>query len=381
MDGLAEKAAATPHEIFTLVSDPGKPAAPIPTSIERRCAIAHAGYLVSFFWASTARDSPASSSEYPGGESDPRAKSLGTMRFYSRSTRADCPIDPHMVDAAERQVRSWIKRLAKLDSGLKPVDPDVLRILSDGTAIRIIGPLQDVPTRGTIVYMSGLGSGKYEQPLIEELGRRGWWIVKIATPRVWWYESQPWYIGSRADIPNVAQKLAGVLDDLVAEPAYAAEAALDYLAEHHPEVPQSPLIMMGCSAGALVSPAIVARMPDRFDAAVLVGGGANLLEISQKSDLTDAGIRFAWPDDQPRGAWREELFREYLKFSKLDPYHTARFLRDKPVLMLQANLDITVPAENGWLLWQRLGRPDRYTHIGEHRTLFLTLGEQSNRAR
>jgi pimeloyl-ACP methyl ester carboxylesterase len=137
--------------------------------------------------------------------------------------------------------------------------------------------------------------------------------------------------------------------------------------------------MVGCSAGSLAATAVVARMPESFDAAVLVGSGANLLEISQTSDLTDGGIHLAWPDNQPVGPWREELFHQYLTYSTLDPYHTARFLRNKPTLLVQANLDRTVPASNGWLLWDRLGRPDRYTHVGEHRTLFLTLKGQSRR--
>ncbi len=317
--------------------------------------------------------------EFPGGDEDPRNKVFGSMRFTSWSLRSDKPADQRFTRYFERERRAAELHAKAAGVTLNPSNFPFSNLFAEGTSIRLIPPTGQKPACGTIVYIAGLGSATYEQPLIDELGRRGWWLVKIGTPRVWWYEAKPWMIESREDVPRVAEKLAAVMDDLVAEPAYAAEAALAYLEEHRPEIPVSPMVMMGCSAGALASVPVVARMPEKFDAAVLVGGGANLLEISQKSDLTDGGIHLAWPDGQPRGEWREELFRDYLKYSKLDPYHTAAYLRDKPTLMVQANLDLTVPAHNGWLLWDRLGRPDRYEHVGEHRTLFLTLGGQSKR--
>lgn len=317
--------------------------------------------------------------ELRGDDSNSAGRGVLGMRFYSFSEQRERPSDSRITQYAEKQFNSLNKRMADAGATLTPEDAEFLRVMSEGTSVRVVEPPPDAQVRGTIVYMAGLGSAEYEQPLIDELIRRGWWIVKVATPRVWWYESKPWMIASRVDIPAVAKKLAAVMDDLVAEPAYATEAALAYLREHRPDIPLSPLVMVGCSAGSLAAPAVVARMPERFNAAVLVGSGANLLEISQTSDLTDGGIHLAWPDDQPIGPWRRELFHQYLTYSTLDPYHTARFLRDKPTLLVQANLDLTVPASNGWLLWDRLGRPDRYVHVGEHRTLFLTLRGQSHR--
>ncbi len=317
--------------------------------------------------------------ELRGGDSGSVGRGVLGMRFYSFTEQSDRPSDLRVTEYAQKQFTALNKRLADSGATLTPEDAEFLRVMSEGTSVRVVEPPRDREVRGTIVYMAGLGSAEYEQPLIDELIRRGWWIVKVATPRVWWYESKPWMIASRADIPQVAKKLAGVMDDLVAEPAYATEAAIAYLREHRPDIPLSPLVMVGCSAGSLAAPAVVARLPESFSAAVLVGSGANLLEISQKSDLTDGGIHLAWPDNQPVGPWRTELFHQYLTYSTLDPYHTARFLRNKPTLLVQANLDLTVPASNGWLLWERLGRPDRYVHVGEHRTLFLTLKGQSQR--
>jgi pimeloyl-ACP methyl ester carboxylesterase len=371
-DGLEALCEFTPKAIYTLVSDGTPLDEKLPDYI--RSAVDRPAARILYCGVR----GPGLLRVFQSGRPTP-ARTSGTMRFVSYSTRTDLPKDPRITKYAERQVQELAARLKAETPGVKPADPAILAMLTEGTAVRIVEPTGKTPIRGTIVYMSGLGSIPYEQAIADELSARGWWLVRIATPRVWWYESKPWYIGSRADVPRVAQQLAGVLDDLVAEPAYAAQAALDYLAENRPEIPQSPLAIVGFSAGSLAAPAIVARTPDRFDAAVLIGAGANLLEISQKSDLTDGGIRLAWPDNQPRGEWRKELFRDYLEYSKLDPYHTAQFLRDKPVLTILANLDLTVPADNGWLLWDRLGRPDRYMHVGEHRTLFLTLHTQANR--
>jgi pimeloyl-ACP methyl ester carboxylesterase len=257
-----------------------------------------------------------------------------------------------------------------------------LRLAFEGTGILVMPPDEPEHGRGalgTVVHMAGLGSAAYERPLLEELRRRGWWIVSVSTPRVWWFEERAFHVGSRQRVPEVAAELAAEVDDLLAESAYAAEAAVDYLASRRPEVPLGRMVMLGCSAGALAAPAVVARMPERFSAMVLVGGGANLLEISQTSDLTNAGIALTWAPDAPRGPWRRELFAAYARASALDPYAVAPRLAGKPTLLVQANLDSTVPAHNGWLLWDRLGRPDRYVHTGGHRTLFLTLASQTDR--
>lgn len=302
------------------------------------------------------------------------------IRFVSYSTLEHPLTDTRLERRAQMSRKWWEQYLQSRGvTGLRLNDPDILKMTYEGTGIGIEPPTPGTTPRGTIVHMAGLGSYAYELPIIQELKDRGWWVLRVSTPRVWWFEARRFMIPSRDRVPEVARSLAKEIDDLLAESAYAAEGAIDYLARQRPEIPLSPMVMVGCSAGALATPAVVARMPEKFDAVVLVGGGANLLEISQRSDLTTAGISLAWPENQPRPDWRNRLFAEYLKFSKLDPYATAPVIRDKPVLMVHANLDSTVPADNGWLLWDRLGRPDRYVHVVGHRTLFLTLYTQSRR--
>ena len=301
------------------------------------------------------------------------------IRFVSFSNLSD-----RLTDRRFERWSRWLGHamgdyFRQTHAGVRPNDPRILSMLYEGTRLSLIPPAAGVHPAGLVVHMAGLGSLEWEQPVLDELTRRGWYILRVATPRVWWYEAKPFEINSESDIPGVAQKIAAMIDDVVAEPAYAAEAGLDFLAKLHPEVPRHPLVMLGCSAGALAAPAVVARLPDKFDAVVLVGGGANLLKISQESDLTDAGIRIKWPDDEVRPAWREQLFRQYLQASHLDPYYAARSMLDKPTLMLLASMDSTVPVGCGWLLWERLEKPEHYTFMLGHRFLFWVLGGQANR--
>jgi fermentation-respiration switch protein FrsA (DUF1100 family) len=66
----------------------------------------------------------------------------------------------------------------------------------------------------------------------------------------------------------------------------------------------------------------------------------------------------------------------YLAAAPLDGYHTAKVLRDKPVLMLHGALDRAVPAVLGDLLWERLGRPERESMQVGHEMLFLSVAEK-----
>lgn len=302
-------------------------------------------------------------------------RGFAPIRFVSYSLLTDRPMDQRI----KRFKRSLERPRRSNVDHVQINDPKVLSMMWEGTGISLVPPAKGVPVRGTIVHMPGLGSMQYEQPVLDLLTQRGWWILRISTPRFWWFEDTKFKIETQADINPAAQRLAAIVDDILAEPAYAAEAALKYLESQRSEVPQSPLMMLGCSAGALMMPTVAARLGDRVDGVVLVGGGANLLKISQESDLTDGGLRIQWPDESDRPAWRKQLLSEYLEHSRLDPYHTAPVLRGKPVLAVLADMDSTVPASCGRLLWERLGKPERYTHPLGHAFLFLTLSGQATR--
>jgi fermentation-respiration switch protein FrsA (DUF1100 family) len=297
-----------------------------------------------------------------GSETDPANRTISTgMRFYS-----GVEVDPGEPLAAPSNVG------IAPGSGRMASRPWVVNLR--GTWMRLDEPL-DGPARGLIVHLTSYGGYQYERPILQELRARGWavlWVdsstVRPETHRV---DVDP------ADVVPAAQQIAAQIDDRVAEIAYAVEAGLEYIARERSHIPLSPLVVTAYSAGALAAPTVVALMPDRVDGAVLVGGGANLLEIAQRSTLTDGGLKLVWKHGVPSSGDRQRLFDAYLKNVRLDPYWTALALRDKPVLVLHAIFDRIVPAANGDLLYERLGRPARVNFMLGHGLLFYRLPNQT----
>jgi predicted esterase len=224
----------------------------------------------------------------------------------------------------------------------------------------------DQAPRGLIVH---LGGNKYVRRV---LLRRGWavlnapstgrHVLRRANPIP--FEVEP---GERLD--QAAVQIAALFDDELADWPYSLEAVLQYLAKHHPGVPQKPTAVMGFSIGAIALPAVVARMPDRFEAVVLVAGGANLLEISCRTSKTDSGIDVTWPERQPRVQDWETLYAAYLARAKLDPYHSAAALSGMPLLIYHAGFDRVVPASTGELLFARAGAAERHVFPVGHKHL------------
>jgi predicted esterase len=148
---------------------------------------------------------------------------------------------------------------------------------------------------------------------------------------------------------------------------------LQYLAQHQPEIRQAPAAIMGFSIGAIALPAVVARMPERFGAAVIVAGGANLLEISQRTAKTDSGIELEWIGTQPLQADWQTLYAAYLAHVRLDPYHTAAALNGMPVSIYHGSFDRVVPASTGDLLFARLGEVQRHVFPVGHQHLLRVV--------
>jgi predicted esterase len=256
-----------------------------------------------------------------------------------------------------------------------PAKPTKWVVNLRGTWMRLDQPL-DGPARGLIVHLTSYGGYEYEKPILNEMRARGWAVLWVDSSTV---KPETTYIDvDPANLGSAAQRIAQNISDRVSEIAYAVEGGLEYIEKEHPEIPHSPTIIMGYSAGALATPTVVSLMPDRFDAAVLVGGGANLLDISQRSALTDGGLKLRW-SRTPTAADKDQLESLYLENCRLDPYWTSQSLRDKPVLLLHAVLDRIVPASDGDLLYARLGRPERVNFLLGHELLFLRLGSQTRK--
>jgi dienelactone hydrolase len=276
------------------------------------------------------------------------------------------------VEGKTTPAKAAPKASKKLDTTVKGDEGDghpwVINLR--GTWMRLDYPTSGEAPRGLIVHLTSFGGYQYEKPVLEELRSRGWAVLWVDSSTV---RPETTRIEVDADDPRQAAKqIAGNIDERVSEIAYAAEAGLDYIHKYRPEIPTSPLVVTGYSAGSLATPTTVALLGDQVDAAVLVGSGCNLLEISQRSALTDGGLKLVW-NHAPTPEQRQRLNDEYLLASHLDPYWTASSLTRKPVLMLHATLDRIVPADCGDLLYERLNRPERMKFFLGHELLFLRL--------
>jgi fermentation-respiration switch protein FrsA (DUF1100 family) len=170
-----------------------------------------------------------------------------------------------------------------------------------------------------------------------------------------------------------AYRLAAELDAQQASLAYAVEAMLRCLPAQHPEVSDRPVVIAGLSLGGLCAPTTAARVHDAVDAVVIVGGGANVARIIVNGSLTGLATRAPRRLRKPL----DELCSAYLNVSRLDPFYTAMALRDIPVLVLHARWDAIVPAATGDLLWERLGRPERWSYPLGHLGLFWWLPNEA----
>lgn len=187
-----------------------------------------------------------------------------------------------------------------------------------------------------------------------------------------------------ADLQALGALIADYVDQHLADHAYAAEAAIQYLDADLPELADKPIVIIGFSAGSLAAPTVAARLrdlhPDRVRAVVLVGSGAPIFDVALLSTLTNGGLDLTpeggpEPTEEQIAAVREQ----YLRQSRLEPWSTSQAIRDLPILHVYANDDAIVPSEAARTLNQRLGSPDRLVYSGGHLGLFYFLPRQRER--
>ncbi|MBL8762724.1 MAG: hypothetical protein JNM07_00455 [Phycisphaerae bacterium] len=222
-----------------------------------------------------------------------------------------------------------------------------------------------VPARGLVVYAAApRATGTDSDPdrvLIDALTERGWAVLRNA--------ELPSHapgglieVEGDAQLPAAAARLANQTDEILAESAFAFEAVIEHLAACDPAMPISPRVAIGTGIGALVLPAIVARAPAAYDALVLVGGGANIADIGARSELRGPAVfaRLSVKGKRSESGPLVRLATLYLEMSRLDPYHLATALRGIPTLFVTLWSDLAVPDDAGQVLWERLGRPERW---------------------
>jgi predicted esterase len=247
-------------------------------------------------------------------------------------------------------------------------------ILIQRTWFSIHEPAGDA--RGTVVLMPGL-LGTPEGLLdafTSSLLQRDWLVVRMLCQPSRFTQTTAVHIPDDENPGDAGPRLARLLTDGVAEAAYAVDAVCARLELQRPDLAARPRVAIGMSGGALILPAVVARNPDRYHAAILIAGGADLFTILDRSNYTRMidGGRIDW-DSPPSPRRRRDFADAYLANAPLDPFHAAAVLRDKKILLYHASLDQAVPAATGDLLWERLDRPERRTFPVGHELLFLGM--------
>jgi len=257
------------------------------------------------------------------------------------------------------------------------------------TIARLYEPIEAEP-RGLIVYLTGIRGLTIDAKALRVWRARGWRVLVVTPPANIIRRDDPLIgqspletrenLGDTEAIESLGSRLARDIDSRLAEWAYSVEGVLSYLdADQQGRPPTTPTAVVGMSLGALALPATVARQPERFEAAVIIAGGANILEILERSPLARGGIRVRHEGGKLTEPQRHLLFETYLERTRLDPYAAAGHLADIPVLQIHATHDEIVPAELGELLHQRLGRPERLDFPVSHIVLAWILPSQAGR--
>ncbi|MFT5424420.1 MAG: putative esterase [Phycisphaerales bacterium] len=242
-------------------------------------------------------------------------------------------------------------------------------------------------TKGLVLVMPGM-FGTPEpmiNSLIGTLRRRGWSVLRMLShPSRFTERLEVEIVAGRED--ELARDIATELGQNAAGVAYAAQLALDHAQSLRPGLASKPTALLGMSGGAIVLPTVHALAPDRYDAAVLIAGGVNFLEINLRSNYADwiEALVIDFDDtapgvQKPRGEQVLEMSRLYLDHAPLDGAHLAPLLAGKPTLMLHGSADRAVPADLGQRLWELAGQPERWTLPVGHELIFAALPFQAAR--
>lgn len=226
------------------------------------------------------------------------------------------------------------------------------------------------PSRGVVVLLPGMLSTP--EPIIEGLvlGLRAerWTVLRMLAHPSRYTEDTFVQIDEGREPRVIAAEFASLASDRIMSMVTSVSAAL----EAHRERP-GQRVLVAMSGGTLSTPAILSELDGVFSAAVLIGAGADVLTMSETSTYAGflGGLRLAWDASINPDVLMPELVAAYRAIDSLDPYHTAPRAGAARLLMIQGASDKAVPSTLGDLLWERLGRPERWLADAGHEVLFF----------
>ncbi|HVZ94595.1 MAG TPA: hypothetical protein VG797_08795 [Phycisphaerales bacterium] len=251
--------------------------------------------------------------------------------------------------------------------------------------------------RGVVVYLASAIGVSFDREIVGEFVNRGWAVEVIFPPRgsvtadPRWareltFSLDEWLndeyravrqvpIAKRPEVLRaelMARTLAHGATQFLSEYGYATDAAMEYFAQRYPATSRGPLIVVGASLGAISLPAVAARVERPINATVFFGGGANLARILYRGLVNVRAVQ------EHRGYW-DDVARLYAGFAPLDAENSAPLLGNIPKLVVRPLFDSIVPGSTGWLLWERLGRPERWDIPVGHEGLFFLSGTLAGR--
>lgn len=259
------------------------------------------------------------------------------------------------------------------------------------------------PPKGIALVKHGLGGLGYTRPVADELLRRGWLVIE-SEGLSWGFErveraleeedreargpGEQRVQSSGGGSARATRPRAMSVDEastafaqgaqLFADIAYSWEAALTFVERKCPAVAGKPVVYVGISFGGIVGPTVVARLGDRVKATVLAGAGANMMGIANESDIEGLDLMLTGADGKrimPGSENYRAISEMYLEKAAWDSYNTAPLLSGRPVLLVQGRSDTTVPSQYGDVLWERLGRPERWSAWYGHPLLIYFIGD------
>ena len=256
---------------------------------------------------------------------------------------------------------------------LLPDELQAVHIDSDGGMVYRASWNVGVEPRGLAMILCGLGGMQHSSKTLgAELLQSGWAVVYLYTVL-----NVPEY-NMKVELTdkNPVASVIEIFESKFCQVVAATKAIRTRMHQQLPNLKHAPLVLIGISAGALNTPAVYHELQNEVDAVVLVVGGANMFEIVQEGAFTN--WKFADSDGKYFSqAALKAMSAEYLRTPSRDPYFLAPELPHDQTLIIHAKWDAVVPSKSGELLWERAGKPERWTYPSGHLGLFMTFSSHA----